>query len=92
MKIIYDFEVRTVLENCTGMTQHDIEKAIKKGVQIYTVADYLQVLKDNCVLDDELEVWNMTEEEYAEFLKSGLNSEIDAGTWNGMDYVIEYCL
>ena len=92
MKTIYDFEVRTVLENCTGMTHRDIEKAIKKGVLVHTVEDYLQVLKDNCVLDDELEAWNMTEEEYADFLKSGIKSFIDSGTWNGMDYVIEYCL
>ena len=92
MASIYSYTTEEVLENCINMTKYDIERHIKKGVWIYTVADYLEMLEDNDLLQDELETLEMTKEEFAEMLRSGYNSEIDAGTWNGLDYVIVYCL
>ena len=92
MKSIYDYPTVEILEKCVKMTKHDIERHIKKGVQIYTISDYLGMLEDNGVLQDELESLEMTKEEYAEMLKNGYSSDIDAGTWNGLDYVIVYCL
>ena len=92
MKSIYDYPTVEILEKCVKMTKHDIERHIKKGVWIYTISDYLGMLEDNGLLQDELEALEMTKEEYAAMLKEGYNAFIDAGTWNGLDYVIEYCL
>ena len=93
MTNIYTLTEKEALKKITRMNSADIERHIKKGVQIYTVADYIEMLEGNDLLEDELEAKDMTVEEYAKMLKAGYEADgIESGTCEGMDYVIEYCL
>lgn len=91
---IYDFDKKEILENCTRMTAHDINKYMSdEKCIIYSIADYIQNLEDNGLLKDVLEERDQTCEEFKADLEAGkAPADHESGTYNGCAYVIQYIL
>lgn len=91
---IYDFEKREILENCTKLTAHDINKYMNdEKCTVWSISDYIQNLEDNGLLEDELAERGQTREQFQEDLQAGKAPEDhESGIYNNCPYVIEYCL
>lgn len=94
---IYDFSKKEVLEKTQNLSKFELEEALKNPdkVTIYSVNDYINDIKNNGLLEHELEYWNVeNENELTNLFKAGISSGdgIDTGVYKGCDYVLEWCI
>lgn len=94
---IYDFSKKEILEKTQNLSKFELEEALKNPdkVTIYSVNDYINDIKNNGLLEHELEYWNVkNEDELINLFKAGISTGdgIDTGIYKGCDYVLEWCI
>lgn len=88
METIYDFNSEEILSNL--MNREDVKYYLKKGnFTIYTFNDYISILKDNGLLEEELN--GRTLEEFKEDMENdNIGADHRSGYYHGCDYVVEF--
>lgn len=94
---IYDFSKEEILKNTQNLSKFELKEALEnpEKVTIYSVSDYINDLKNNGLLENELEYWNVDNvNELSNLFKTGISSGdgIDTGIYKGCDYVLEWCI
>lgn len=94
---IYDFSKEEILKNTQNLSTFELKEALEnpEKVTIYSIHDYINDLKNNGLLESELEYWNVNnEKELIELFKTGVSSGegIDTGIYKDCDYVLEWCI
>ncbi len=94
---IYDFSKKEILERTQNLSKFELKEALDNPdkVTIYSINDYINDIKNNGLLENVLEYWDVnSESELIELFKTGVSSGegIDTGIYQGCDYVLEWCI
>ena len=94
---IYDFSKKEILERTQNLSKFELKEALDNPdkVTIYSINDYINDIKNNGLLENVLEYWDVnSESEFIELFKTGVSSGewIDTGIYQGCDYVLEWCI